>query len=102
MAKKAETPKDKKGVIKYFTLQGKGKDKDDKPIKVGKLSDGFSDTKNGKVAKNNKAGKTDDIEFEDGTVLLVDESVEVKSITGKVKFFAIRGASLKVNGKKLI
>jgi hypothetical protein len=66
--------------------------------KAVKWSDGFSNSKNGKKDKTNKPKKTDDIEFEDGTVMMLDETAEVKSITGKVSFFAIEGVSLKVNG----
>lgn len=100
MAKKAEgnkeDPKAKlgKGERKFL--------KSERADKVAKLSDGFSKLKAGKQDKKNKPSKNDDLEFEDGTVMLLDESAEVNSITGKVTFFAIEGASLKVNGKRVV
>ena len=78
------------------------KQKNEKGKSIAKWSDGFANSKNGKSDKKNKPKKTDDIEIPDNSIMLIDESVEVKSITGRVKFFAIRGASLKINGKKLI
>jgi hypothetical protein len=70
--------------------------------KVGRLSAGFSNTKNGEPVKTNKPKKTDDLVFEDGTVMLIDENSEVASITGKVQFFAVEGVTFKVNGKRVI
>ena len=67
----------------------------------GKWSDGFSNTKNGNNSKNNKPKKTDDVVFEDGTVMLIDEVAEVTSLTGNVTFFATKKGSLKVNGKRI-
>ena len=74
----------------------------DKEKKAGRWSDGFTNNKNGKPDKKNKPKKTDSVEFEDGTVLLIDEPAEVTSLTGKVTMFAIGGGSLKVNGKKVV
>lgn len=74
----------------------------DKEKKNGRWSEGFADAKNGKPGKKNKPKKNDDVEFEDGTVLLLDESAEVKSLKGKVTMFALRGATLKINGKKVV
>lgn len=70
--------------------------------KAGRWSDGFSNTKNGKPDKNNKPGKNDDCEFDDGTVLLIDTAAKCRSITGKVSIYATPGATLDVNGKKII
>ena len=70
--------------------------------KSGKWSDGFSNTKNGKPDKKNKPKKTDDVVFEDGTVMLIDEVAEVTSVSGLVNFFATKKGSLKVNGKKVV
>ena len=80
---------------KYFHPQ-------DKEKKSGRWSDGFSNNKNGKPDKKSKPKKADDVEFEDGTVLLIDEPAEVTSLTGKVTMFAIGNGSLKVNGKKVV
>lgn len=74
----------------------------DKEKKNGRWSEGFADAKNGKPGKKNKPKKNDDVEFEDGTVLLLDESAEVKSLKGKVTMFAIGKGSLKVGGKKVV
>jgi hypothetical protein len=72
-----------------------------KQVMVGKWSDEFSNSKESKSEKGNKPKKADAVEFEEGTVLLIDEDVEVASITGDVKMFTIRKGTLKVNGKKL-
>ena len=79
---------------KYFKSENENKS--------GKWSEGFSNTKTGKPVKTNKPKKTDTIEFENGSVVLVDETAEVAGITGMVSFFAIAGASLVVNGVKKI
>ena len=71
-------------------------------VKVSRWSDGFSNTKNGKPDKKNKPKKTDSVEFENGTVLMIDESAEIASYTGEVTFFAIEGVEFKVNGKKVV
>ena len=71
-------------------------------VKVSKWSDGFSNTKNGKPDKKNKPKKTDSVEFEDGTIVMLDESAEVTSYTGTVTFFAVEGVEFKVNGKKVV
>ena len=70
--------------------------------KNGRWSDGFSNIKNGEKYKNNKPNKTDNIEFEDGTVLLIDELAECKGIIGDVIMFSTMGGSLEVNGEKKI
>ena len=89
MAKKVEQPK---------RLHCKPERED----KCAKWSEGFATSKTGKASKVNKSKKVDDLEFEDGTVMLLDDKAEVNSIVGKVTFFAIEGASLKVNGKKVV
>ena len=70
--------------------------------KVARWKDGFATTKTGKRDKKNKPSKDDDLDFENGTVMLLDDKAEVNSITGKVTFFAIEGASLKKKKKKVV
>ena len=74
----------------------------DKEKKAGRWSYGFTNSKGGKSDKKNKPKKSDSVEFEDGTVLLIDEPAEVTSLTGKVTLFAIGKGSLKVGGKKVV
>ncbi len=70
--------------------------------KTGKLSEGFATTKTGKQDKKTKPSKTDDLEFEDGTILMVDTAVKCRTLTGKVVMFSVKGGSLEVNGKKRV
>ena len=70
--------------------------------KSGKWSDGFSDTKTGKPDKKNKAKKTDDIEFDEGAIVLIDEVAECKSMIGSPLIFAVMGGSLDVDNKKIV
>lgn len=85
---------------KYFVKEKQ--EKNGKQVMFGKWSEGFSNNKNDKPDKKNKPKKTDDVEFEDDTVMMVDETAEVQSIVGKVRLFAINGGSLTVGGKKLV
>ena len=67
-----------------------------------KWSDGFSDTKGAAKNKKNKPSKNDEVVFDDGTLLLIDDVAKCKKLTGKVKLFAVKGGSLAVNDKKLV
>lgn len=69
---------------------------------AGKWSDGFTDQKTRSNKKNNKPKQNDDVEFEDGDIVLIDENAVCKSITGSVKMFSFGKGSLKVNGKKIV
>jgi len=73
---------------------------DDTEKKAGRWSDGFSNTKGGQKDKKNKPKKTDNVEVEDGTILLIDEVAVCSSLTGNAKLFVLEGASLEVNGIK--
>lgn len=93
------------GQSKKLFFEKEKQERNGKQVAVGRWSEGFSNSKGSKGSKgdkNNKPGKTDDVEFEDDTIIMVDQEVEVASITGKVKLYAINGGSLKVNGKKLV
>jgi hypothetical protein len=76
--------------------------KTDKEQKVGKLSEGFATTKTGKQDKKNKPSKSDDLEFEDGTILMVDTAVKCRTLIGKVVMFSVKGGSLEINGKRKV
>lgn len=70
--------------------------------KVGKLSEGFATTKTGKQDKKTKVSTSDDLVFEDGTVLMVDTAVKCRTLTGKVVMFSVKGGSLEINGKRKV
>ncbi len=72
-----------------------------KLTKNGRWSDGFSDTKKGNKNKENKPKKTDKVEFEDGSVILIDEDVECAEIIGDVAIFTVKGCKCIVNGSKV-
>lgn len=86
---------------KYLNPQNKVNNKD-KEKQVGKWSDGFSNSKNGKPDKANKAKKTDDIVIQDGSALLIDVVAECLTIKGDVSLFAVSGGSLMVGNKKMV
>ena len=73
-----------------------------KLTKNGRWSDGFSNTKKGAKDKNNKPKKNDKVEFEDGSVILIDEDVECSDIIGNVSMFAVKGCQMTVNNKKFV
>ena len=70
-----------------------------KQAEGGRWSDGFSNSKGGKV-KSAKPKKGDDVFLEDGSTILIDEDIEVASINGRVQLYAVEGVSILVNGKK--
>lgn len=86
---------------KYLNPENKGNHKGQEKL-VGKWSEGFSTSKNGKPSKNVKASKTDDVTVADGTVLLIDTVGACASLVGNVSLFAIKGGSLTVGNKKMV